>query len=234
MASASWSVGVPSRQEKAQSKPNIIFILVDDMGWGDVGAFWQNQRKARNDRGEPWQQTPALDQLAAGGVMLTNHYAAAPVCAPSRASLLLGVSQGHANVRDNQFDKELQDTYTLGTALKRAGYHTAAIGKWGLQGGDPKMPGPDWPAHPAKRGFDYYLGYIRHADGHEHYPKEGIYRGTKEVWDNRTNITDDLDKVYTADLWTAAAKRYITQQAQAADSSPFFLYLAYDTPHAVL
>jgi arylsulfatase A-like enzyme len=234
MASASWSVGVPSRQEKAQSKPNIIFILVDDMGWGDVGAFWQNQRKARNDRSEPWQQTPALDALAAGGVMLTNHYAAAPVCAPSRASLLLGVSQGHANVRDNQFDKELQDTYTLGTVLKKAGYHTAAIGKWGLQGGGPKMQGPDWPAHPARRGFDYYLGYIRHADGHEHYPKEGIYRGTKEVWDNRTNITDDLDKVYTADLWTAAAKRYITQQAQAADSSPFFLYLAYDTPHAVL
>jgi arylsulfatase A-like enzyme len=121
MASASWSVGVPSRQEKAQSKPNIIFILVDDMGWGDVGAFWQNQRKARNDRSEPWQQTPALDALAAGGVMLTNHYAAAPVCAPSRASLLLGVSQGHANVRDNQFDKELQDPYTLGTVLKKAG-----------------------------------------------------------------------------------------------------------------
>ncbi len=234
MASASWSVGGASRQAQVQSKPNIIFILVDDMGWGDVGAFWQNQRKARNDRSEPWQQTPALDALAAGGVMLTNHYAAAPVCAPSRASLLLGVSQGHANVRDNQFDKELQDTYTLGTVLKKAGYHTAAIGKWGLQGGDPKMPGPDWPAHPAKRGFDYYLGYIRHADGHEHYPKEGIYRGTKEVWDNRTNITDDLDKVYTADLWTAAAKRYVTQQARAADSSPFFLYLAYDTPHAVL
>jgi arylsulfatase A-like enzyme len=234
ISGASCSSGVQNRTEEAQAKPNVIFILVDDMGWGDVGAFWQNQRKAENDRGEPWQMTPALDELAAGGVMLTNHYTAAPVCAPSRASLLLGVSQGHANVRDNQFDKELEDNHTLGTVLRGAGYRTAAIGKWGLQGGGREMPGPDWPAHPANRGFDYYLGYIRHSDGHEHYPKEGIYRGAKEVWENKTNIAGDLDKVYTADLWTAAAKRYITQQEQATDKAPFFLYLAYDTPHAVL
>ena len=68
-------------------------------------AVWQNRRKQSDDRTEPWQSTPSLDALAAGGAMLTNHYTAAPVCAPSRASLLLGVSQGHANVRDNQFDK---------------------------------------------------------------------------------------------------------------------------------
>ncbi|MBI1353362.1 MAG: sulfatase-like hydrolase/transferase [Acidobacteria bacterium] len=215
-------------------KPNILFILVDDMGWGDVGAFWQNQRKKNNDRTEPWQSTPSLDALAASGAMLTNHYTAAPVCAPSRASLLLGVSQGHANVRDNQFDKALQDTYTLGSVMKGAGYRTAAIGKWGLQGGGGDAQGPDWPAHPLNRGFDYYLGYIRHRDGHEHYPKEGVYRGAKEVWENRVNIADGLDKAYTADLWTAAAKRYITQQARASDGAPFFLYLAYDTPHAVL
>ena len=220
--------------QSARSKPNIIFILVDDMGWGDVGAFWQNLRKKNNDRTEPWESTPTLDALAAGGAMLTNHYTAAPVCAPSRASLLLGVSQGHANVRDNQFDKALQDTYTLGSVMRGAGYHTAAIGKWGLQGGGPEAPGPDWPAHPLNRGFDYYLGYMRHRDGHEHYPKEGIYRGGKEVWENRTNIAAGLDKTYTADLWTAAAKRYITEQAQASGDAPFFLYLAYDTPHAVL
>jgi arylsulfatase A-like enzyme len=228
------SCGPAEQSPTAPSKPNVIFILVDDMGWGDVGAFWQNQRRANNDRGEPWQMTPALDALAAGGVMLTNHYTAAPVCAPSRASLLLGLSQGHANVRDNQFDKALQDSHTLGTVLKQAGYHTAAIGKWGLQGGGNDMAGPDWPAHPASRGFDYYLGYIRHRDGHEHYPKEGIYRGSKEVWENRTNIADGLDKAYTADLWTAAAKRYITERARAPEKTPFFLYLAYDTPHAVL
>ena len=232
MACCACSSGEP--EQTIQAKPNVIFILVDDMGWGDVGAFWQNQRQANNDRSEPWQMTPALDALAAGGAMLTNHYTAAPVCAPSRASLLLGVSQGHANVRDNQFDKELQDSHTLGTVLGGAGYHTAAVGKWGLQGGGEEAQAPNWPAHPLRRGFDYYLGYIRHRDGHEHYPKEGIYRGSKEVWENDTNIADGLDKSYTADLWTAAAKRYITEQAQATEKSPFFLYLAYDTPHAVL
>ncbi|MEZ5395120.1 MAG: sulfatase-like hydrolase/transferase [Bryobacterales bacterium] len=222
-------------QRATAKKPNIIFVLVDDMGWGDVGVFWQNRRKQNDDRTEPWQSTPSLDALAASGALLTNHYTAAPVCAPSRASLLLGVSQGHSNVRDNQFDKALQDTYTLGSVLKGGGYHTAAIGKWGLQGGGRDADGPDqWPAHPLNRGFDYYLGYIRHRDGHEHYPKEGVYRGAKEVWENRTNIADGLDKTYTADLWTAAAKRYITQQAQENANEPFFIYLAYDTPHAVL
>lgn len=216
----------------APAQPNIIFILVDDMGWGDVGVFWQNQRKEKNDRSEPWQFTPALDAMAAGGAMLTSHYCSAPVCAPSRASLLLGQSQGHANVRNNQFDKALQDTYTLGSVLQQAGYHTAAVGKWGLQG---QGEGPDWPAHPLNRGFDYYLGYIRHRDGHEHYPKEGIYRDKKEVWENRTDISAGLDKCLTTDLWTASAKRYITRQVQdKTRSQPFFLYLAYDVPHAVL
>ena len=79
------SCGSGDRNEPAQTNPNVIFILVDDMGWGDVGTFWQNQRKANNDRGEPWQLTPALDALSAGGAMLTHHYTAAPVCAPSRA-----------------------------------------------------------------------------------------------------------------------------------------------------
>lgn len=216
----------------AQSQPNVIFILVDDMGYGDVGAFWQKQRQKKNDRSEPWQYTPALDAMAAGGATLTNHYCAAPVCAPSRSSIMLGVSQGHANVRDNQFDKALQDTYTMSSVLKRAGYRTGLVGKWGLQGETTHEP--DWPAHPLNRGFDYSFAYIRHRDGHEHYPKEGIYRGTKEVWENKTNIADQLDKCYTTDLWTAAAKRWIAGSIESAPKDPFFLYLAYDTPHAVL
>lgn len=108
IAAASYSQARPAPAKK----PNMIFILVDDMGWGDVGAFWQNRRQKNNDRTEPWQSTPHLDALAGSGAMLTNHYTAAPVCAPSRPSVLLGVSQGHSNVRDNQFDKALQDTYT--------------------------------------------------------------------------------------------------------------------------
>src|SRR5690606_1415890 len=130
--------------------------------------------------------------------------------------------------RNNQFDKALEDNYTLGNVLQAAGYTTAAIGKWGLQG---KATAPHWPAHPLKRGFDYYFGYIRHGDGHEHYPKEGRYRGKKEVWENYTDITEGLDKCYTGDLFTAAAKKYIIDHQQGKDAQkPFFLYLAYDTP----
>jgi len=114
-----------------------------------------------------------------------------------------------------------------------------AIGKWGLQGGGegPKSnPGPNWPAHPLNRGFDYYYGYIRHGDGHEHYPKEGLYNKNvgKEVWDDRTEVSAGLDRAYTADLWTARTKKWIVDHAHSAPNQPFFIYLAYDTPHAVL
>ena len=220
-----------SVQEK-NSRPNIIFILTDDLGYGDLGVLFQNQLAKTNSSGIPREFTPYLDKMAAEGALLPQHYAAAPVCAPSRASLLLGRSQGHANIRDNQFDKALDDNLTMASALQQAGYATAAIGKWGLQG---KGKAPNWPGHPLNRGFDYYLGYIRHGDGHEHYPKEGIYRGSKEVYENRTNIAADLDKCYTADLWTAAAKKWIVDHKKSADTEkPFFMYLAYDTPHAVL
>ncbi len=220
-------------QSGKNSKPNIIFILMDDLGYGDLGAFFQNQRKAKGDRSKPYLFTPQLDKIAAEGAMLTNHYAAAPVCAPSRASLLLGLSQGHANVRDNQFDKELENNYTLGNVLKDVGYKTAAIGKWGLQGKD--TPAPNWPAHPLKRGFDYFFGYIAHGDGHEHYPKEGIYRSPKKVWENYEEISSKLDKCYTGDLFTAVAKKYIIEHVKDRKANePFFMYLAYDTPHAVL
>jgi arylsulfatase A-like enzyme len=221
-----------AQQTIDKNKPNIIFILMDDMGYGDLGSFFQNNRKQQNDRSEPWLVTPMLDKMAAEGATLSSQYCAAPVCAPSRASLLLGVSQGHANVRNNQFDKALEDNYTLANMLKNNGYATAAIGKWGLQG---KGKGPDWPAHPLKRGFDYYYGYIKHGDGHEHYPKEGLHRGPKEVWENYTEVSADLDKCYTGDLFTAVAKKYIIAHQKSKETKkPFFMYLAYDTPHAVL
>jgi arylsulfatase A-like enzyme len=215
----------------APPRPNIIFVLVDDLGYGDVGVFFQNLRQTQNNRAEPWHFTPKLDTLATEGVQLPHHYCPAPVCAPSRASLLLGVHQGHANVRDNQFDKELENNHTVASVLRRAGYATACIGKWGLQGSG---TGPNWPAHPLNRGFDYYYGYIRHGDGHEHYPKEGLYRGVKEVWENRTEVSAGLDKCYTADLFAARTKQWIIDHQSTNAAQPFFVYLAFDTPHAVL
>jgi arylsulfatase A-like enzyme len=228
------------------AQPNVIFILTDDLGYGDVGVFFQNLRREK-DPSVPSHITPQIDRLASEGTQLRRQYCAAPVCAPSRASLLLGVNQGHANVRDNQFDKALEKNHTLGTVMRQAGYATVAVGKWGLQGGketsEEDSPAgdntklPDWPAFPTARGFDEYFGYIRHGDGHEHYPKEAIYtknKASKEVWWNATNMTPQLDKCYTADLWTAWAKRWIVEHQQKNPSQPFFMYLAYDTPHAVL
>jgi arylsulfatase A-like enzyme len=214
-------------------KPNIIFILTDDLGYGDVGVFFQNQRQKSGDRNKPYELTPNLDRMAAYGARFTQQYCNAPVCAPSRASLLTGVNQGNASIRDNQFDKALENNHTIATVLKQAGYQTVAIGKWGLQG--VKEEAPNWPAHPLRRGFDHYLGYMRHADGHEHYPAEGLYRGKKEVWDDYKEVSSGLNKCYTADLWTAAAKKWIVDHQSSKNAeSPFFMYLAYDTPHAVI
>ena len=217
-----------------EKKPNIIFIFTDDLGYGDIGVLYQNLRKKKADKSEPWAATPNLDIMANEGVILTQHYAAAPVCAPSRASLLTGLSQGHANVRNNQFDKALADNHTLGNVLQKAGYATAVIGKWGLQG-DKRWSknGSNWPGQPLNRGFDYFYGYMRHRDGHEHYPNEGIYRGKKSVWENKREITSGLDKCFTGDLWTANAKKWITDQTKI-NQKPFFMFLSYDTPHAVL
>lgn len=203
------------------------------MGYGDIGVFFQNQRMKSNDPSKPYQITPYLDQMAATGAMFTQQYCNAPVCAPSRSSLLTGVNQGNAQIRDNQFDKALEDNHTLATVLKQAGYQTMAIGKWGLQGVE--ETGPNWPAHPLKRGFDSYYGYMRHVDGHEHYPVEGLYRGKREVYDNYNNLAEGLAKCYTTDLWTAMAKKRIVEHTKSKDASkPFFMYLAYDAPHAVL
>jgi arylsulfatase A-like enzyme len=215
----------------AARRPNIIFILCDDMGYGDLGVLYQNSRAP----GLPREKTPNLDAFAAEGMQLREHYCPAPICAPSRASLLLGVHQGHANVRDQQFDKALEDNHTLGTVLQAAGYATAAIGKWGLGGDDEGGTTPaEWPAYPTRRGFDYFFGYERHGDGHDHYPKEAPYSNhSKQCYDGDINITPMLDKCYTTDLFTARAKKWIIDHLQTHPDQPFFLYLAFDTPHSV-
>ena len=206
-------------QAARATQPNIIFILTDDLGPGDLGVLWQNART-----GDQKFSTPHLDTFSAEGMRLTRHYCPAPVCAPSRASLLLGVHQGHANVRDNQFDKELEDNHTLGTVLKQAGYATATIGKWGLHGG------ASAPAHPLYRGFDYFFGFLEHGDAHRHYPTEtGM-----NVYEDFTDVGTQLDKCYSTDLWTARAKDWIADQHAASPAQPFFLYLAYTAPHARL
>ena len=218
----------------AAERPNIIFILCDDLGWGDLGVYFQNERDT-----ERRHLTPHLDRFAAEGLQLRAHYCPAPVCAPSRASLLRGLHQGHADIRDNQFDKALPDDHTLASVLKTAGYHTAIVGKYGLQGEG--TDAASWPAYPTRRGFDDFLGYVRHRDGHLHYPAHEWdlggnpnHREKKEVWHNEREISASLTKCFTSDLFTAYAKKWITDKVRSTPDQPFFLYLAFDTPHAAL
>lgn len=216
------------------SAPNIIFILCDDLGYGDLGVTWQNGRAS-----EKKHATPHLDRMAAEGVLLARHYCPAPVCAPSRGSFLTGFHQGHCEVRNNQFDKALPNDHTVASLLRAGGYRTALVGKYGLQGKG--QTAAEWPAYPTKRGFDEFFGYVRHADGHVHYPahewalgNSAGHRSKKEVWWNEHEVSAQLEKCFTGDLFTAFAKEWIVKGHQKNPEQPFFLYLAYDTPHAAL
>jgi arylsulfatase A-like enzyme len=215
-----------------QSKPNIIVFLVDDLGYGDLGCFWQDQRLSSKKF-----DTPALDRMAAEGAKLTHHYVSASVCAPSRASLLQGRHQGHSDVRNSQFDKALPDTHSIASVLKTAGYRTIHIGKGGLSGAESSVSlagtgSQNLPAHPLHRGFDRFFGYLFHADGHEHYPRNGTTDKVSHIYDDYQQITNASPDLYTTDAWTAFAKKEIIAEATDGDDQPFFLYLSYDTPHS--
>jgi arylsulfatase A-like enzyme len=210
------------------SKPNIIFILADDLGYGDVGVFYQNSR-ANN---LPKMITPQLDKLAAQGMIFKQHYSSSPVCAPARASLLLGQNQGNCAIRDNQFDKALPDNHTLATVLKQSGYYCGAIGKWGLAGQSSFPPVYDpstVTGYPLQHGFDEFFGFVDHAAGHVYY-----HDSAHPLYQDYTNVTASYENIYSTDLFFARAKKFISDREAANPSQPFFLYLAPTAVHAAL
>ena len=140
-----------SRPRSAARKPNIIFILADDLGYGDLGCYGQTKIK-----------TPNLDKLAAEGMRFTNFYAGSTVCAPSRCALMTGLHTGHAFIRGNAAVALRPQDLTVAEVLKQAGYRTALIGKWGL--GNPNTTGV-----PQKKGFDEFLGYLDQVHAHDYY-----------------------------------------------------------------
>lgn len=229
------TVPVYAAGEKAPAKqPNIIMVLVDDLGWGDL-SFCPDLQGQR-----PQIPTPRLADMAQNGTMMSRHYTAAPVCAPARASLFSGVHQGHAEVvRNNSFDAALENSHTLASVLKQAGYATALIGKWGIGGG---VEGGGTPqtaaAWPTRRGFDYFFGYHNHIAGHRHYPKEESNADPEThanaVWDGDKIITADLDNCYSTDLFTARAKKWVQDHRAVHPDQPFFLALTLIAPHARL
>jgi arylsulfatase A len=199
-------------------KPNIIYILADDLGYGDVGCY-----------GQKTIRTPNLDALAANGLRFTQHYAGAPVCAPSRAILMTGRDAGHCRVRGNYeagkhgfgAGLELRDQdFTVAEMLKQRGYATGLVGKWGM--GVAGTTG-----EPNKQGFDYSFGFLNQGHAHYQYP-DYLFRNGQRV--DIVENQNEGRKAYSNTLFTDEAKQFIEHNKHQA----FFLYLAYTTPHAEL
>lgn len=191
----------------APSKPNVIFILADDLGYGGLGCYGQQK-----------VPTPNLDRLAGEGLRFTDFYAGSTVCAPSRCSLVTGKHIGHAWVRGNDRVPLRPEDVTLAEIFKQAGYTTGLVGKWGL--GEPDTTGI-----PNRQGFDYFFGYLNQKHAHDYYPTY-LWRNQEQV--ELTGNLNNRRQEYSHDLFTREALGFIDKNK----SEPFFLYLAYTIPHA--
>jgi arylsulfatase A-like enzyme len=194
-------------QKTAGRLPNIVFILADDLGYGDLGCYGQKRIK-----------TPNIDALAKGGMRFTDFYAGSTVCAPSRASLMTGQHTGHTYIRGNgELPLREKDT-VLPQVLKQKGYVNGMVGKWGL--GLQNTAGA-----PEKKGWDYFVGHLHHVEGH--------FQQSDSVW----KIIDGASRrvavprgTYLNEVFTTSAIDFIRQN----EKRPFFLYVSYTLPHAEL
>ena len=198
--------------------PNFVFIIADDLGYGDIGCYGQTEIK-----------TPHIDRLARQGVRFTQFYTGAPVCAPARNTLLTGEHAGHALLRANgKIDLRPQDT-TIAEILHDAAYVNGMAGKWGLG----KETGP---GSPAARGFDHFFGYIDQTMAHNYYPTYLVRNETRVPLRNvvphpgpygQGVASKKVD--YSADLIADDAVKFIRDHAKGG--SPFFCYVAYTAVH---
>ena len=206
---AAGAASVAPRLGAAERRPNIVFILADDLGYGDLGCY-----------GQQTLRTPNIDRLAAQGLRSTACYAGSTVCAPSRASLMTGMHQGHATVRGNRSPEvplRPQDV-TVAETLKSAGYRTAIFGKWGVGG-------PLTSGQPNRQGFDDFLGYLSQWHAHSYYPSHLWENGVERFLAGNFS---GLRREYAHDLFTERALEFLDEPREG----PFFLYLPYTVPHA--
>ncbi len=214
-------MGPSLRPTGKDGRPNIIFIMADDLGYGDLGCY-----------GQKLIQTPSVDRMAVEGMRFTQCYAGACVCAPSRSVLMTGQHTGHTRVRDNKCmvggvkDEVtgggcrlplLPEDVTVAEVLKQVGYSTGITGKWGL--GDPGTTGI-----PTRQGFDEWFGYLNQNHANEYY--------TDYLWRNQEKVVlegnlNGKRSQYTHDLFTDIALDFIRRHRE----EPFFLYVAYTIPH---
>lgn len=232
-------------------KPNIIYILADDLGYSELGCYGQEKI-----------ETPNIDALAKNGITFTQHYSGAPVCAPSRCVLLTGKHLGHAQIRGNDewrergdvwdFEKVVNDpnlegqrplkkgTKTIGRLLQKAGYKTGVVGKWGL--GAPLTEGI-----PNRQGFDFFYGYNCQRQAHTYFPRH-LWKDTTKVWLNNKLVVPGTKLVKGSDSLNVESYADYNLEEYAADlmqdevigfikenkKNPFFMYYASPIPHAPL
>lgn len=192
-----------SEPEEPPTPPNFVYIMADDLGWADLGSY-----------GQELIETPRLDRMAAEGTRFTQYYAGSTVCAPSRASLMLGQHTGHAWIRGNGEYPIRPEDVTVAEVLKDAGYATGVVGKWGLGV-------EDTDGRPDRQGFDFSYGILHHVFAHRQYAGH-LWRNGQQVEISR--------EAFVNDLFTDEALEFIRRSQQG----PFFLYLAYTSPHAEL
>ena len=208
----------------APPRPNIIYIMTDDLGYGDLGCYGQKVIK-----------TPNIDRLAAEGMRFTDHYAGHTVCRPSRLVLWLGQHVGHTGLIGNRARSLTGNEHTVARSLKEAGYATGGVGKWAL--GHVNTPEEiDNAGHPNRNGFDYWYGYMNQSNAHNYYPTF--------LWENDQqvslpgNVIDPAPAArgrvsskrvsYSHDFMTEAAFKFIERNKDA----PFLLHIHWTIPHA--
>ncbi len=211
---------------KGADRPNIIYILADDLGWGDLGCYGQAVLK-----------TPHIDALARGGMKFTRHYSGSTVCAPSRCVLLTGKHTGVASIRGNSQAKLKKGEMTVAGSLQDAGYDTACFGKWGL--GKPLA----W-SNPNEKGFGTFYGYVNTIHAHNFYPSFLIRNGDKvslrnvqfEKWMTSEFLPGgaregagvaEVRIDYAPSLIESEMLKFLERKRE----KPFFVYYATNTPH---
>jgi arylsulfatase len=237
--------------EPGADKPNIIFILADDLGYGDLGSF-----------GQKLIETPNIDKLASEGMRFTQHYSGSPVCAPSRCVLLTGKHSGHAYIRGNDewgdrgevwdyramiADSTLEGqrplpagTTTLGSLLQAAGYNTGMVGKWGLGA-------PHTESVPNRQGFDFFCGYNCQRQAHTYYPVHLYLNENRLPLDNDTVAPHAILKEgadpYDLESYSEFSQKEYAPEVmfskmidfvEETEDEPFFLYWASPIPHVAL